>query len=342
MRMFTLISLTVILLSPLINAAPKTYQITQKVTDKSKASLTLHTQIGLRKLLTQQAAIPIVLPKDLEQKKLEAIVDRYEYAKSDQTLDYMLTLQFNNAHIQSLMKKYNIIPWEGKRPSTLVWLQDISSPPNTSMAITLNQILLPIIRDEATRRNLQILSPDNDIIDLQILSEEPQNFSLGLLRKKYAVDQILYGLITQTEHSIHITWHLFNPKKNLTWHTQNDTVQAGFQEATSYWVTQQKNQEIETNKMYSRIEVSGLINLDNFEIFHTQLCQIDNIEQVEIKDIYHNTFIVEVTHRGSTDDLISQLQPVTFLQSNIESFGNLNTVASYQWTTTTKTAYHHD
>ena len=311
------------------------YQSQFLVHDKSKQTLDSNTANAFYHVLSKSSG-KMISSNTTAQPNIQSMVERYHYNKIDCLDDehnrcYQLVIHFNEEAINSFMHNNEIAPWNGPRPSTLIWLQKKSS----SGMETLNEYHPEAQRaaKQAMLRDMIILFPNGDISDQQIMPDEAQTTALEFLTSKYQAQQILYGIVEQ-ENTLKISWHLFHQTHQDNWESTSSNLEDAISGALDHVVnrsianiTENKTQTI--NKTV--IEIQQLSSYDAYNQLSNLLLSQDNINKVNIITIGANFFTIEITHQGTAQQLLTGLQDATYLQSNIESPQSEQAISSYQW-----------
>lgn len=297
---------------------------------------------ALQKVLTKRSGQSIVLKWKKTQPSIETMIDQYDFERST-CLDheaptcYKLTMQFNQDSIENFMASNQIKAWGTKRPNVLIWLSQKTE--TSPQLISSYHPIAAQLSDQAKARALTLILPSGDISDQQVQRDDIPDSTIEYLKNKYHVDTILTGTI-EGESTIIGSWQ-YHEKQLHHWQSESASLADAFSNAIDHIALYEKKQndiELSQTPSTSILEIKNVFSIDDFVHISHHLMQYEYIQDVSIATIGPSYIAVEVKHQQSTEELLSQLQNDTALQSSIDSPNFDKAQGSYEWITPINTS----
>ena len=168
--------------------------------------------------------------------------------------------------------------------------------------------------------------------DHQIQHDEIPDSTIEYLKNKYHVDTVLTGSITE-KNTITGLWQ-YHQNQLHSWQSESSSLIEALSGAIDHIAMHEKQQnESSLNQTPSNtiLEIKNVLSIDDFTHISNHLMQYEHIQDVTIATIGPDYIAIDVKHQQSPEELLSQLQNDTALQSSIESPNFNKAQISYEW-----------
>ncbi|CAK0765661.1 conserved hypothetical protein [Gammaproteobacteria bacterium] len=308
------------------------YQTTISVAGQGDEERTTAFRAALTEVITRvsgrknKAAASVHSPEDL--------VASYRYEPGTNGLQ--LVVDFEPTAINRLLGKYDVPVWQGRRPSTLVWLVEQASDGTTHLVGSDGPSPYQIpLQEEAKRRGVPLVWPIMDLLDPSSLplNEGKKGALLAALRdasRNYPVDAVWVGRLAPRVATTPATTEVPEGKGALTAHwtlirgsaeEQWDTT--GTEPAAILIAGVDKladrlaaNASTPGGGVAVQVVVVGIVSLDGYAQLRTYLENLSEVARIWPTHLAAEgrvTFVVET--RGSTTDLTAVLDRTGLLRA---------------------------
>jgi len=264
----------------------------------------------------------------------EDLVARYHYEPGDNGLQ--LVVDFDPTAINRLLGKHDVPVWNGRRPSTLVWLVVPGDDGTVQLAGSDGPSPYQVpLQEEGKRRGVPLVWPIMDLLDptspLLTEGEKGDERLLAVLRdasRNYPVDAVWIGRLTpvsivpttataEGKGAATVRWTLLRGSAQEQWNTTgaepNAALMAGVDKLAERLAA---SRSAPGKKVRVQVVVTGITSLDNYaqlRAYLESLSEVSQIWPVHLAVEGRLTFVVEP--RGSRADLVASLDRIEQLHA---------------------------
>jgi len=314
------------------------YRATVVVSDQSKEERRMALKLTLAQVIqkvTGREAVMNNIALAIAFSKAESFVEQYQYKKTDgldenqETLlmpEYLLSVLYNKASIDAVLKQYNMPVWGRNRPVVLAWLAIESQQGERVLVspervVSVNQIELA-----GENSGLPFALPLMDLQDQRSVTFNDVwgGFSERILKasERYGVEHVLFArFLQQPGGAWKVRWSLLNKLGQV----DGEAKQQVFEDALMV-MTRSVTKDLadiyapEGLRLKNKItmKVDGINSLIDLSRVFEYLQLLDTIEKVSWQHIQLNQAKFELSYEGELAVLIDTIKLNNILKEVIE------------------------
>ncbi|WP_260291145.1 DUF2066 domain-containing protein [Sedimenticola hydrogenitrophicus] len=246
----------------------------------------------------------------------------------------LLTVQFDSAAVQRLLRERRLPVWGRNRPSGLVWLGIESQGQRRVMRPELDAALIDAMTVTAEQRGVPLLLPLMDLEDQAAVQVADLwgDFEQNIRRasQRYTPDLIVTGRMTQLSGRLwRVTWRLYHGNRTTSWSDEGgdpvDLAREGAQHVGDLLAERYAPVGGEANLSPIRLRVSGVTALVQYAGVGRLLQSQSSVERADMVAVEPDAVIFELQVRGGIQVLEQGLalggviEPVTDLPDATQS-----------------------
>jgi len=218
---------------------------------------------------------------------------------------YLLTVSFQKAALDKLMKQFDVPVWGSNRPDILMWLA-VEDGNKRYLVSSDSQKLATALKQTATETGLAITLPLLDLQDQKTVkfNDVWAGFSDNILQasRRYSSTQVFYGsLLKSSQNGWRLKWALSNATGNHTGLDRadnlNGVIQLAFLQVAEILADSYAPRG-ETNESLVTLEVSGVENLTTFVEVTDYLSSLDKVKRVNWQQLSGDKLVLELAVSG--------------------------------------------
>ncbi|WP_428603455.1 DUF2066 domain-containing protein [Sedimenticola sp.] len=224
----------------------------------------------------------------------------------------LLTVQFDTAAVQRLLRERRLPVWGENRPSGLVWLGIESQGQRRVMRPESDEPLLSAMTAAAAQRGIPLLLPLMDLEDqaavqvADLWGDFEQNISRA--SQRYTPDLIVTGRLTQLSSKLwRVTWRLYHGDRQSNWRDEGDDpaalAHAGIEHVSDLLAELYAPVGGEANLSRIRLRVSGVSDLTQYVGIGRFLQSQSSVERVDMMSVEPDAITYELQVRGGVQVL---------------------------------------
>ncbi|WP_275096731.1 DUF2066 domain-containing protein [Sedimenticola hydrogenitrophicus] len=240
----------------------------------------------------------------------------------------LLTVQFDSAAVQRLLRERRLPVWGGNRPSGLVWLGIESQGQRRVMRPELDAALVNAMTVTADQRGVPLILPLMDLEDQAAVQVADLwgDFEQNIRRasQRYMPDLIVTGRMTQISGRLwRVTWRLYHGDRTTSWGDEGgnlvDLAREGAQHVSDLLAERYAPVGGEANLSRIRLRVSGVTALAQYAGVGRLLQSQSSVVRADMIAVEPDAVIFELQVRGGIQVLEQGLslggviEPVTDL-----------------------------
>jgi len=285
------------------------YSASVPVENQSQSARKAAISVALNKVLQKVSGRQSILNDASLQKALSNVgsyVEQFQYMKNEAGQNgYLLTVRFQKAALDKLMKQFDVPVWGSNRPDILLWLA-VEDGNKRYLVNSDSKQMAAVLKQTATETGLAITLPLLDLQDQKAVgfNDVWAGFSDNILQasQRYSSTQVFYGsLLKSNQNGWRLKWALNNATGN---HADldraddlNGVIQLAFFQvaevlADSYAPRGEANESLVT------LEVSGVENLTTFVEVTSYLSSLDKVKRVNWQQLSGSKLVLELTVSG--------------------------------------------
>ncbi len=224
----------------------------------------------------------------------------------------LLTVQFDMAAVQRLLRERRLPVWGENRPSGLVWLGIETQGQRRVIRPEQDQALLAAMTAAAEKRGLPLLLPLMDLEDqtgIQV-ADLWGDFEQNIRRasQRYTPDLIVTGRMTRLSGQLwRVTWRLYHGDRLSNWRDEGADpaalAHAGVEHVADLLAERYAPVGGEANLSRVRLRVSGMLALDQYVAVGRFLQSQSSVESAEMISAEPDAVTYELRVRGGVQVL---------------------------------------
>lgn len=235
-----------------------------------------------------------------------------EGGAAGETTARLLTVQFDTAAVQRLLRERRLPVWGANRPSGLVWLGVESQGQRRVMRPELDVVLLDAMNSAAEQRGIPLIQPLMDLEDQAAVQVADLwgNFEQNIRRasQRYMPDLIVTGQLNQLSGRLwRVNWRLYHGDRLSDWSDEGadpaTLVQEGVDRVADLLSERYAPVGGEANLSRVRLRVSGVTGLPQYVGLGRFLQSQSSVERAEMISVEPEAVTYELRVRGGVQVL---------------------------------------
>lgn len=290
------------------------YQVEASVDSQSAESRASAVREGFLQILTKLTGDPNVAKNPLIKSSLlkaDYYVQEYSYsAPTTNSSQYIISIHFDAADINRLLKKAGVSYWGNNRPLMLAWL--VLTDQQNQHQIIGNETpdnILKEMKQQSTKYGLPLIFPMMDVSDLNHIS--PQDIIdrthpvLKEASSRYLPDALLIGHIQESAEGYTSQWQLVVNKDQWTWNISDSSI--------NHLITSILNQVSQTlakhyvmnlpnaSTLWLKVEVDNISQRNDFAALMQYLKQLPFVQQIQLSQVSGDTVELAILVQGTSE-----------------------------------------